>query len=207
MSKQDATPSFMVGKEKRDAKGVPFACTLLRMWRGLASRNHFLGSATVYVGLVEHNAGAHMCWTWGEHLLLAVNQIAGIKGGQLKAVAMRDGIGGAGLDTIAAKNAAIVVDVIDLGVAFGAAHALFGDVIGSFDIDAIRRTIRGAQKAGYAFFQSIFVALQNVGAAEAGFNACAAERAFAIRIIFNRRGLEHLNEGDAHSFSDGGDVF
>ena len=194
-------------KEKRDAKGVPLACTMLRMWRGLASRNHFLGSTTVYVGLIEHDVRSHMRGPGGQHLLLAVNQIAGVKGGELKAVAMRDGIGGAGLDTIAAKNASIVIDVIDLGVAFGAADALFGGVISSFDIDAIRRTIRGTQKAGHAFFQSIFVALQNVGAAESGLNARSAQRPFAIRIIFNRRGLEHLHEGDAHSFSDGGDVF
>ena len=131
-------------EKKRDAKGVPLTCTMLRMWRGLASRNHFLGSTTIYVGLIEHDVRSHMRGPGGQHLLLAVNQIAGIKRSQLKAVAMCDGIGGAGLNTIAAENASIVIDVIDLGVAFGAAHALLGGVIGSFDIDAIRWTIGGA---------------------------------------------------------------
>ena len=80
-------------------------------------------------------------------------------------------------------------------------------VVGGLDIDAVRRTIGGAEEAGYTFLQSVFIALQNVGAAKAGFNARAAQRILAVRIILYGRGLEHLHEGDAHPFGDGSDVF
>src|ERR1700733_6625202 len=107
----------------------------------LASRDHLLGSTAIHVSLIEHDIRSHVRWPGSQHLLLAVHQIAGVKRGQLEAVAMCNRIGGAGLYAVAAENAAIVVDVVDLSVAFGAAHALFRGVIGSFDIDAIRRTI------------------------------------------------------------------
>ena len=55
-------------------------------------------------------------------------------------------------------------------------------------------------------FESVLVALQNVGASEAGFNARAAQRTLAVRIIFHGRGLEHLHEGDAHALGNGCNV-
>jgi len=100
----------------------------------------------------------------GQHLLFAVNQIAGIEGGQLKSVAVGDGVGGAGLHTITAEYASIIVDVIDLRVALGAGNALLGGVFGGLDIDAVRGAGGGAEETGDAFFQSVFVALQDVHA-------------------------------------------
>ncbi len=147
-----------------------------------------------------------MCWPGGQHLLLAVDEIAGIERRQLKPMPMRDRVSRASLHAIPAKDASIVIDVVDLGVAFGAAYAVFGGVVGGFDVDAIRGTVGGAEEAGYTLFQSVFVALENVSAAKAGLDAGAAERTFAVGIIFYRRRLEHLHEGDAHALGDRGDV-
>jgi hypothetical protein len=175
--------------------------------RTLTPRDHLRRSPTIHVGLIEHNVRSHVCWPGGQHLLLAVNQIAGAKRRQLKPVPMRNRVGRASLHAIPAKDTTVVIDVVDLGVTFGAAYAVFGGVVGGFDINTVGRTVGGAEEAGYALFQSVFVALQNVGAAEAGFDARAAQRTFAVGIILHRGGLEHLHEGDAHAFGDGGDVF
>jgi len=175
--------------------------------QNLAPRNHLLRSPTVHVGLIEHNVRSHVCWPGGQHLLLAVNQIAGVKRCQLEPVPVRNRVCRTSLHAISAKDTSIVIDVVDLGVALGAADAVFGGVICSLDVDAIRGTIGGAEEAGHAFFQAVFVALQDVGAAEAGFETGATQRTFAVGIIFHRRGLEHLHEGDAHALGDGGDVF
>src|ERR1700723_2903803 len=148
-----------------------------------------------------------MCWPGGQHLLLAINQIAGGKSRQLEPVPMRNRIRRTRLHAIPTKNTPVVIDVVDAGVALGAAHAVFGGVVGSLDIDAVRRAIGGAEKTGDALFQAVFVALQDMGAAKAGFDAGSAQGAFAVGIVLHRGGLEHLHEGDAHAFGDGGDIF
>ena len=140
-------------------------------------------------------------------MFLAVDQIAGIEGGQFKTVTVGNGVGGAGLDAIAAKNAAVVIYVVNPGVALGAAHPVVGGVVSRLDIDAVGGAVSRAEKTGDAFFQSVFVALKHMGATETGFNPGAAERTFAVRIIFDGRRLEHLHKGDAHAFGDCGDVF
>src|SRR5579863_1739923 len=48
--------------------------------RRLAPRHHLYRRPTVHVGLVEYDVGTHMCWPGGQHLLLAVDQVAGIEG-------------------------------------------------------------------------------------------------------------------------------
>ena len=54
---------------------------------------------------------------WRQHLFLTHDQVSGVQRGQLEAVAMGDGIGGAGFHAISAKDAAVVIDVVDLGIA------------------------------------------------------------------------------------------
>src|SRR5258706_8715558 len=149
--------------------------------------------------MVEHSVRSHMCWPGGQHLLLAINQITGVKGRELKSVPVCNRVGGTSFHAIPAKNTSIVIDVVNLGVAFGAAYPVFSGVVGGFDIDAIGRAVGGAEETRYAFFQPVFVALQDMSAAEAGFDAGSAERTFAVGIILDRRGLEHLHEGDAHA--------
>ena len=92
-------------------------------------------------------------------MFLAVDQIAGVKRGQLKPVAMGDSVGRAGFYTVSAKNAAVVVDVIDLGVAFGTTHPDFLGIFGGFNINAVRRAICRTEEACYALFQTVFVTL------------------------------------------------
>jgi hypothetical protein len=179
----------------------------LKLVPNLTPRHHLPGSSAIHVGLIEYGIRSHMCWPGGQHLLLTVNQIARIEGGELKPMPMRNRVRRTSLHAIPTKDTSIVIDVVDLGVALGAAYAVFGGVVGRFDVDAIRGAVGGAEEAGYAFFQAVFVALQDVSATEAGFEARSFERTFAVGIIFNRGGLEHLQEGDAHALGDGGDVF
>ena len=103
-------------------------------------------------------------------MLLAVNQVAGVECRQLEPVSMGNSVGGASLNAVSAKNAAVVIDVVNLGVALGPAYAILGGILGGFNIDAVRRASRGAQKTGHALLQPVFVALQNVGATKSRFN-------------------------------------
>jgi hypothetical protein len=91
---------------------------------------------------------------------------------------VRDRIGGTSLYTVATKDAAGVVDVINLRVSLAAAEARFCCVLGRFDVNAIGRTRGRAQKAGNAFFQPVLIPLQHVRAAIALF-----EPRRAVRIV------------------------
>ena len=137
-----------------------------------------------------------------EQLLFAKDQIRRIERGQLESMAVRDGISRASLDAISAKNAAVVVDVIDLGIAFRAADPVLGGILCRLDIDAIRR----AQEAGDTLLQAIFVTLQNMHAAIPLLNHGSSQGTRAIGIVLHNRGLEHLPESNAHSLGDSGDV-
>src|ERR1700678_4083532 len=114
----------------------------------LTSGNHLLRSSTIHVSLIKHNIRSHVRRTGSQHLLLAVNQIAGVKRGQLKSVPVRNRIRRASLHAIPAKNTTVVIDVVDSGVAFCAAYAVFSCVVGGFDVDAIRGTVGGAEETG-----------------------------------------------------------
>ena len=67
----------------------------------------------------------------------AINQVAGVERGQLKTMAVCDRVRGAGFNAVSAENAAVVVDVIDLGVTFGAADAVLFRVFSRFNINAV----------------------------------------------------------------------
>ena len=135
-------------------------------------------------------------------MLLAVDQVAGVECRQFESVTMGDCVGRARFHAVSAENAPVVIDVVDLGVALGAAHAILRGVFGGLDVNAIRRTRGRAQKASHALFQSILVALQHVRAPESGFNPRPAQRPLAVGIVFDSCRLEHLHKGDAHAFGD-----
>jgi hypothetical protein len=170
-------------------------------------RNHLFGSSAVYVGLIEYYVRTHMRRPGSEHLLFSVNQVARAESRQLKAVPMRDRIGGASLYAVSAKNASVVIDVVNLRVALRPAHAIFSRVIGGFDVDAIRGTIRRTQKTCDALFQPIFVPLEHMRATVTRLYARTAQRPFAVGIIFDRCRLEHLRKRNAHPLGDGRNVF
>jgi hypothetical protein len=141
-----------------------------------------------------------------QHVFLAHDQIGSVQRGQLETVTVGDGVGGAGFNAVAAEDAAVVIDVIDLGVALGRGDAKGLGVLGGLYINAVGGAGGGAEEAGHAFFQSVFVALQDMGAAIALLEDRTAQRAFAIGVIFHLCGREDLPKGDAHSLGDAGDV-
>ena len=83
-------------------------------------------------------------------MLLAINQVAGVEARDFEAVSVGDGIRGTSFDAVSAKNTSVVVDVINLGIALGAAHPMLGRILRRLDINAVRGTGCGAQETGYA---------------------------------------------------------
>lgn len=72
-----------------------------------------------------------------QHVFLAHYKIRGVQGGQLKTVTVSDRVRWAGLHAITAKNAPVVVDVVNLGVTLGTGNALLSRVLGRFYVDAV----------------------------------------------------------------------
>ena len=141
-----------------------------------------------------------------QHIFLAHDQVSGVQRSQLEAVTVGDGVSGAGLDAVAAEDAAVVVDVVDLGKALRRGDAHLVGVFRSLNINAICGTGRCAEETGYTLFQAVFVALQDVCAAVALLKHRAAQGALAVRVVLYQRRLEDFPKGDAHAFGDGGDV-
>src|SRR5882757_385570 len=119
-----------------------------------------------HVGRIELSVFAQVRWLNGQKLLFPVHQSPSVERRQLKSVPMCNRVGRASFYTISAKNAAVVVDIVDGGIALGAADPLFGGVLGSFDVNAIRGAGGRAKEASHALFQAILVALEHVHAAK-----------------------------------------
>src|SRR5215472_14257644 len=96
-----------------------------------------------------------------------------------------DRIGRTGFDAVATKDAAVVVNVVNLCVTFSTADAIGLSVIGRLDVNAVRRARRRAQEAGYALFQAILVALQDVHAAKTFLEHRSAIRAGTVGIVLH----------------------
>ena len=126
-----------------------------------------------------------------EKLFFAINKAGGVVAGQFKAVAVRDGVGGAGLHAIAAEDAAVVINVVNGGVSLPRADAVVGGVFRGFNVDAVGRAGRRAQEAGHTFFQTLLVALQHVQAPKP-----LAEVRRLVGIIFRYGGAKQVLEGD-----------
>ena len=119
-----ARNSGAVGRGVRRETLLPRAADSRAQEKNVLAWDYLFGGQPVVVALVEHGVGADVRGGAGEQLLLAINQVAGVVGGQLEAVAVGDGVCRAGLDAIAAEDAAVVIDVVDLGVALGPADAM-----------------------------------------------------------------------------------
>jgi len=141
-----------------------------------------------------------------QHIFLAHHQGSRVQRGEFESMSVRDGVRGAGFNTIAAEDAAVVIDVVDLGITLGGGDALCFGILRRLNENAVRRTRRSAQEAGYALLQAVLVALQHVRAAKALLEHRSAQRAFAVRVVFHLGGLEDFSEGDAHALGNGGDV-
>ncbi len=93
-----------------------------------------------------------------EQLFFAIDEGVGVVGGDFEAMAVGDGVAGASFNTIAAENAAIVVDVVDLGIALRRADSMLAGIFSRLDVNAVRGTSRRAQKTGHALLEPVFVA-------------------------------------------------
>src|SRR5580658_1791924 len=80
-------------------------------------------------------------------------------------MAVSDGVGGAGFYAVSAKNAARVIDVVDLRIALARRNTIGGGIFSGFDVNAIRRAGCGAEKTAYALFVAVLVTLQDMDAA------------------------------------------
>src|SRR5690242_20123044 len=118
-------------------------------------------------------------------------------------MAVRNRVRRTGLNAVTAEDAAVIVDVVDLGIALGRRDALLFRIVGCLDVDAVGGTGSRAEKACNAFFQAIFVALKLVLAAKALLKLGPAHRPLAIRVVFHLGWLEYLHERNTHSFGDG----
>ena len=99
-----------------------------------------------------------------QQLFFAVDEGIGIVGRNFKIVAMGNSITRAGFHAIPAENAAVIVDVVNLGVAFRRADTMVAGIFGRLDVDAVRRAGRRAEEAGNALFQTILIAAQHMDA-------------------------------------------
>ena len=147
-----------------------------------------------------------MRWPGGQHLFLAVDQVAGVKACDFEAVPVGDRIRGTSLDAVSAEDTSIVVDVINFGVTLRSAHPMLVRILGRFYVNAVRGTGGGAQKTGNALFQSVLIALQHVDAAKTLLELGAPQWPWSIGIVLHLRRLEHLHERNAHALSDRGNI-
>src|SRR5437660_6145040 len=120
---------------------------------------------------------------------------------------MRDCICGTCLDTISAKNAAVIVNVVNLGVALSAAHPVLSRVLRRLDINAVRRASCRAKKTSHALLQAVLVTLQNVHSAIALLKFCSLQRPGPVRIILHYRRRKHRPDSDAHALIESSQVF
>jgi len=137
-----------------------------------------------------------------EKVFFAHDESRGIEARKFKTVAMGNGVGGAGLDTVAAEDASVVVDVVDLGVALCGGDARLFGVLCGLNVDAVRGAGGCAKKASHTLLQAVFVALQLVLAAEALLKLRSTHRTFAVGIVLDFGRLEGLLQSDAHSLGD-----
>src|SRR6266481_5034854 len=149
---------------------------------------------------------ARIGWDRHQQCLFAIDQIAGVKSRQLEAVAMGNGVRGAGLNAITAEDAAVVVNVIDLGVALRAADAVLFRVLRRLNVNTVGRACRRAQKTGHALFQAVLIALQFVQTAKTFLENRAFIGQLLVGIVLNNGGREHLPQRYGHSFGNAEDI-
>jgi hypothetical protein len=75
---------------------------------------------------------------------------------------MRDRVRGAGLHAIPAENTPRIINIVYAGVTLTCRNTIGIRIFRGFDVNAIRRAGRGAQKTPYALFQTAFIAMQHV---------------------------------------------
>src|SRR5258708_6912971 len=110
---------------------------------------------------------------------------------------MRDRVRGAGLDAITAENAARIINVVYASVPLARRDSIGVGILSGFDVNAIRRARRGAQKAPNTLFQTTLIAVQHVNSTVPGLKMDRL-----IRIILRDRLPKHITESHAESLRE-----
>jgi len=105
---------------------------------------------------------------------------------------VRNRVGWARLDTIAAKNATRVINVIDTSIAFPGGNPLRIGVLRGFDVNTSGGAGGGAEETADTFFQSILIPVQNMDAAVTGL-----EMNGLFGVILRDGFPQHIAERDA----------
>jgi hypothetical protein len=107
---------------------------------------------------------------------------------------MRNRIRRTRFHAIPAKNTARIIDVVDAGVPLSRRNSAGVRVLGCFDVNAICRTRRSAQKTTDTLFQPVFVAMQHMNPA---ISRLEVDR--LVRVVLRDRLPEHVPEGHAEA--------
>lgn len=135
-------------------------------------------------------------------MFLAVDEGIYVVWSQFDAVAVSNGVGGAGVNAVAAENASRVVDVVDASIAFTGGDAIGFGIFGGFDVNTIRGARGCAKKTADALLEAVLIALKNVNAAI----ACRdAGRNFGI--AFGGGFAKHRAQGDAEALTERRECF
>ena len=134
-----------------------------------------------------------------EKLFFAIEQGIDVIRSELETVAVGNRIRRASLDAVSAENAARIINVVNAGVAFPRGNSAGIGIFGGFNVDAIRRASRGAEKASNALLEPRFVAVQHVNPAIARLKVHRLEG-----IILRDRFTKHIPEGHAESLNQCG---
>ena len=193
------SPEQQQALERQAVPAAPHKCAAHTLPRGVVAS----GSASTNRG---PTAGGNLnlardFWRSGfEEPFLAIDHGINIVGGELESVAVRDRVGRAGFDAVSAEDAPRIIDIVDAGVAFACRDALCFGIVGGFDIDTPGRTSRGTEKAANAFFETVFVTLQNVDTAIASLKMYGL-----LGIIFGGRLSPKVAKRDTEAFGQGRD--
>lgn len=136
----------------------------------------------------------------GEQVLLILDQFARRVDGPLKVMTVVDRIGGTGIDTETAEDAAPVIDLVDFGVPMILTNSLFvwALIICAFNVDRIGRTSGSAEKAGDALLLAILINVEKMLATETAIDG------YRILRIANSLCLRrNVAQRHAHSLSGG----
>lgn len=115
---------------------------------------------------------------------------------------MSDGVGRAGFDTVAAKNAARVIDVVNARISFAGGDSLSFCIFSGFDVNTSCGAGGGTEEAADALFQTIFVAVKNVDPAVA-----RLEMDGLFWVIFRDRFPQHIAECHTETLDEGKKCF
>ena len=104
------------------------------------------------------------------------------------------------LHAISAENAPRIINVVNAGIPLPCRDPVCRRIFCCFDVNAVRRASRRAQKAAHAFFQTVFIALQYVNTAIPWL-----EMNRLVRIVLRDRLPKHISKCHAETLGKGGE--